>query len=264
MLKQRIITAVIAAPIAIFIFYQGSWYFSMAMCMLSLVGWHEFSQMSKAKNIEPFPVIGSMLLIFIWGLSQWASPQLLPLGIFFCFILFLSLTVFCAPRIVFQDSLYAIFGVIYIGIAFSHFIWLRSLGPEFGLKFFALAVLGTWACDTSAYFVGTRWGVHKLCPSVSPAKSIEGAVAGFFGCMLVVTIVGYYVFVPVLISIAVGSIVGILCQLGDLVESALKRHMGVKDSGRFFPGHGGVLDRVDSLMFSIPAVYYFVICFVVV
>jgi phosphatidate cytidylyltransferase len=130
---------------------------------------------------------------------------------------------------------------------------------ETGMKYFAIAMLGTWASDTAAYFGGTRWGRHKLCPPISPAKSVEGALFGFAGCIVTIMFAGAYLGFSLTDRLACGSVVGIFCQLGDLVESAIKRHMGVKDSGRFFPGHGGVLDRVDSLLFSIPAVYYYLV-----
>jgi phosphatidate cytidylyltransferase len=157
---------------------------------------------------------------------------------------------------------YNLLGICYIAIPFAHFIALRLFPDTIGMKFFALAMLGTWACDTVAYFGGTRWGRHKLCPSVSPAKSVEGAILGFAGCLAVTLISGHYLHLAWQHGLVSGIVIGITCQLGDLVESAIKRHMGVKDSGRFFPGHGGVLDRVDSLLFSVPAVYYYLIFFV--
>lgn len=262
MLKQRVITALIAAPIAIFVFLRGSWLFSAAMTLLALVAWHEFCQMSETKKVNSFPSWGAGLILLVMGAAQFGEGRYVTFVVFISIAVFLSAAVIGAPRITFTDSLYAVVGVLYIGMAFSHFMWLRFLEPETGLKFFALTVLGTWACDTFAYFFGIRFGVHKLCPTVSPAKSIEGALAGFIGCIGLVGLVGFSLAVPLWLSLVTGAIVGVLCQLGDLVESALKRHMGVKDSGGFFPGHGGVLDRLDSLMFSIPAVYYFLIFFV--
>ena len=126
-----------------------------------------------------------------------------------------------------------------------------------GECFFWLIMLGTWASDTFAYFVGSAIGQHKLCPKVSPNKSIEGAIAGFIGCLIVIVYIGVNILnMSLLQATMLGLCVGIFAPLGDLVESILKRTFEVKDSGKIFPGHGGVLDRCDSLLFAIPLGYY--------
>lgn len=239
------------------LFWQGGHFFAVAMTGLALIAWHEYVQMLKNKGFNPLPTSGA-ILILLASATAWTGgiDRLTPL-LFLGLIGFLSLTVLNYQRFFLPDALYNFFGVVYIGLPFAHFIALRLLPDVLGMKYFALALLGTWACDTAAYFGGTRWGRHKLCPPISPAKSIEGAAFGFLGCILTVALAGYYLELKWTDRIACGILVGLFCQLGDLVESALKRHMGVKDSGTFFPGHGGVLDRVDSLLFSIPVVYYY-------
>lgn len=227
------------------------------MSGLALVAWREFVQMMRVKGLTPLSVPGAILILLSTG-AAWVGSidQLAP--IFFIGMMGLfSWTVLNYQKFFMLDALYNFFGIVYVGAPFAHFIALRLLPDATGMKFFALALLGTWACDTAAYFGGTRWGKHKLCPPISPAKSVEGAVFGFVGCLVAVVGVGHYFEVNWIDRIACGALVGLFCQLGDLVESAIKRHMGVKDSGAFFPGHGGVLDRVDSLLFSIPVVYYY-------
>jgi phosphatidate cytidylyltransferase len=233
------------------------------MLFLSLAAWNEYTQMLKIKNRRPVLLIGGVCVLAM-GCISWiyGLDQLVPLS-FATFFLILSLTVLNSHCFAMQDAAYNLLGVFYIGFPFAHIIALRLLPGSLGMKYFAVAMLGTWACDTAAYFGGTRWGRHKLCPAVSPAKSVEGAIFGFFGCIATVLIAGHIMQLPWMDRVLCGSVVGISCQLGDLVESAIKRDMGVKDSGRFFPGHGGVLDRVDSLLFSVPAAYYYLVVFTV-
>ena len=229
------------------------------MIFLALVGWYEYVAMMKQKGLHPLTLLGGSLILAL-SVSAWlyGIAHLTPL-VFLALSAVLSLVVLNYTHFVFLDAMYNLLGIIYIGIPFAHFIGLRLLPDSMGMQYFAMAMIGTWACDTTAYFGGTRWGRHKLCPPISPAKSVEGALFGFFGCIVATLITGYYMEFSWLDSLVCGSLVGVFCQLGDLVESALKRHMGVKDSGRFFPGHVGVLDRVDSLLFSVPAVYYYLV-----
>jgi phosphatidate cytidylyltransferase len=166
-------------------------------------------------------------------------------------------------------------GAVYVGWTLSHFVLLRELDtPHFVPPFWrALGVpdLGSgawwiltsfllvWLCDTAAYFVGTWWGRHKMSPSVSPKKSWEGAAAGFLTSVGVavglVPLLGLPLSYP--LAAVLGALVGVVGQVGDLAESLLKRQVGVKDSGTLIPGHGGLLDRADSLLFAVPVVYYF-------
>ena len=252
-------TALVATPIALFLFWQGGTLFASGMMLLALAAWYEYVQMMKMKSMRPVALIGGGC-VFAMGIISWGYglSQLAPLSVAALFLI-LSLTVLNSNRFAVSDAAYNLLGVFYIGIPFSHFIALRLMPGSLGMKYFAMAMLGTWACDTVAYFGGTRWGKHKLCPAVSPGKSVEGAVFGFFGCLAACLIAGHFMQLAWIDRILCGSVVGISCQMGDLVESAIKRNMGVKDSGRFFPGHGGVLDRVDSLLFSVPAVYYYLV-----
>ena len=123
-----------------------------------------------------------------------------------------------------------------------------------------MSFIGTWASDTFAYFIGVAIGSHKLIPAVSPKKSVEGAVAGFVGSIAVVMALGVkWLNYPAERMVGLALIIALFAPLGDLVESILKRNCEIKDSGNFFPGHGGVLDRCDSLLFAIPLAYYYII-----
>ena len=139
----------------------------------------------------------------------------------------------------------------------SYMVLLHVL-PE-GHKLVFLVFLMTMLCDSCAYFVGTRWGKHRLYPAVSPKKSVEGAVGGVGGAVLAV-VGSMWLFMPELslvVGVGLGVLVGIFAQIGDLFESLLKRSAQIKDSGHLFPGHGGMLDRLDSLLFSFPVAYLY-------
>ncbi|MGC8958810.1 MAG: phosphatidate cytidylyltransferase [Chloroflexia bacterium] len=168
-------------------------------------------------------------------------------------------------------------GTLYVSWPLSHLILLRELGrpdfvppfwqalggPDLGAGFWWIVALLAlvWLCDTAAYFVGIRWGRHKMSPYLSPKKSWEGAAAGMLSSIAaalgLVPLLGLPLSYPW--AALLGLLVGTLGQVGDLAESLLKRQAGVKDSGRLIPGHGGMLDRVDSLLFVVPAAYYFLI-----
>jgi phosphatidate cytidylyltransferase len=158
-------------------------------------------------------------------------------------------------------------GSFYIGWLGSHVVALRelpaSLGVPYaaGVSFALLPFFLTWTCDTAAYGVGKVWGRHRLAPGVSPGKSVEGAVAGLLAAIAAGALARVW-FAPYLSwggALALGALVGVFAQLGDLVESLLKRDAETKESSSLIPGHGGVLDRFDSLLFTAPLVYYFLV-----
>jgi phosphatidate cytidylyltransferase len=148
-------------------------------------------------------------------------------------------------------------GILYIGWMLSYWVDLRSL--EDGRELVFLAMFTTFASDTSAFFVGRAWGKHALAPSISSGKTWEGAVGGLLSSIVVTLILGVIFKLPFSYwQIALlGFIISIFAQLGDLAESLLKRNTGVKNAGKLMPGHGGILDRIDSLIFTGVIVYYF-------
>ncbi len=154
-----------------------------------------------------------------------------------------------------------LFGFLYITIPLGHLALLRGLSH--GTRWVLLVLFLVMLNDSCAYFTGTFWGKKKLYPSVSPNKSVEGAVGGMAGSILAAGL-AHMTFMPwtgLLPLLFLGLLVGVVAELGDLFESLLKRSFGVKDSGRLIPGHGGILDRLDSLLFAFPLTYYFALCF---
>jgi len=162
-----------------------------------------------------------------------------------------------------------ILGVYYVGWLFTYLVHLR-LTPgvmveprggwfevnSLGARLVLFAFVTTWACDTAAYFAGRTFGKHKLAPTISPGKTIEGSVGGLLGSVVIALLVGGLAGFPMSARLVLGLAVGVFCQLGDLCASAMKREMGIKDFGAVIPGHGGVLDRFDSLLFVAPVVSY--------
>ena len=151
-----------------------------------------------------------------------------------------------------------IFGVLYVGLLLGHFILLKNLENGEALVFFVILV--TWLSDTGGFFVGKTWGKHSLAPRLSPQKTIEGLLGGVL-FSVVGAVLSQFTFVPFFSlgqCVMLGVGLAVLGAIGDLAESAIKRSVSVKDSGTMIPGHGGVLDRVDSLLFTGPAMYYYV------
>jgi len=152
-----------------------------------------------------------------------------------------------------------LFGALYLGVMLGHLVLLRSLERGADVVLFVLTV--TWVVDSAAYFVGRRWGRHPLAPAISPKKTIEGAVAGLAGGVVTALVLRAW-WTPALSgldSFGAGVLLGCAGQLGDLAESMFKRRAGVKDSGGWIPGHGGLLDKVDSLVFAAPTFYYYLL-----
>jgi phosphatidate cytidylyltransferase len=152
---------------------------------------------------------------------------------------------------------WTIAGILYVGWLLSYFVALRGLDDGRNWVFLALAT--NFASDTTAFLVGRALGRHKLAPAISPGKTWEGTIAGFFGAIIVS--LPFTMLLPISYwqAVVLGFLVSLFGQLGDLVESLFKRNMGVKDSGRLLPGHGGALDRIDSVVFTGVVVYYYVI-----
>lgn len=259
-MKQRIITAVIAAAFFIPLVIIGSWPFTLTVYLLASIGLFELLRM---KGLHLFSVPGILtwialaILLLPAELSQSLENMIgyTKVEITFSIVLLLLIyTVIVKNRYTFDHASFSIFGALYVGIGFYYLIETRLAGIEYVI--FALLVI--WMTDTGAYFIGRKIGKRKLWPDISPNKTIEGFVGGIlsavvFACLFQAI---YPITSSYLILIGVTIVASIIGQLGDLVESALKRHYDVKDSGTILPGHGGILDRFDSLLFVLPLLHF--------
>lgn len=265
---QRILTAIVGIPIVVGAVRLGGMYFAGLVLFLIVVGWQELKMIISKLGVNigsPLPVVALYLVAWFYGIDY--MPMMIT-------VFFLGLFLQGLYNYKNEDWLpevaYCFWGIVYVGLMLTHLLFLRQLHADtlintfFGMLskgevYLWLVLLGTWASDTFAYFFGVRFGKRKLFPAVSPKKSWEGAIAGFIGAALSVAILGTGVFsLPLYLTIPMGLIVALFAPLGDLVESLLKRTVCVKDSGNIFPGHGGVLDRLDSLIFAVPLVYYWI------
>jgi len=267
MLKQRILTTLVVLPVFLAANWFGGWWFValIALCGLA-AAWEFYRLVSKAKA----PAMTRLGLVFI--LLLLASPalgygdfitvqgRLLVLGVV---ISLLWLLFRRQKETAFASWVWSLGGIIYLGFLFSHAIALRSLDGGRDWVFFA--VIANMFSDSAAYFIGRAWGKHRLAPNISPKKTWEGAAGGFIGAIIAGIALFYILAFPagfgLLQAIVLAVLVSLAGQAGDLVESLFKRNMDARESGRLLPGHGGFLDRIDSVIFVSVLVYYFVLSF---
>lgn len=274
MLGKRIATAIIGIIAAFYIVNYGQWVFAAAVLALALLAWLEYCNMMFVREIEVSPHLGIISIILVWGTAWLGNSHETVAILVLATFMILARTVLAHAHFTLHGAVYTIAGVMYVGLSFAYLIMLRFLDGTFpivtnlgslpaGAAYVWLALVGTWASDTFAFFIGSKFGKHKLAPAISPGKTWEGAAGGVFGSVIGVVILASLFRLPLHHGAAIGLLVGLVAPLGDLVESSIKRYAGVKDSGRLLPGHGGVLDRFDSIMFVAPAVYYYVYIFIV-
>ncbi|WP_017380859.1 phosphatidate cytidylyltransferase [Paenisporosarcina sp. TG-14] len=261
-MKQRMITGVIAAGLFIPIVVLGGLPFTLLVYAMAAVGLFEILRM---KGLSIFSVHGfiSLFALFIFLIpSKWSILLVETTGYtkidfaLMAVLLLLTYTVVVKNRFTFEDAAFSILAALYVGIGFFYFIETRLV--ENGLQFVIFALLIIWTTDSGAYFTGKKFGKNKLWPEISPNKTIEGFYGGI--AVAIIFAVIFQWISPISSSYTVLIVVTILAsvfgQVGDLVESALKRHYNVKDSGNLLPGHGGVLDRFDSLLFVLPLLHF--------
>ena len=265
----RVITGIFGIALAAFVIQSGGWIFSAFALLLSLLGWYEFAAAFSRKGITTAFFTGLLGLVLLWGCAWLGnSEEFMAVSIFILLVVLLESVLFHG-RISFDGACVSIAGIFYVGFPFAHLVLLRFFREgeflstqwgdfEYGCAMVWIMFIGTWASDTFAYFTGSLLGRHRLCPSISPNKTVEGFLGSLVGTTAAVSALGGLFFgLPLREMAALGLCISILATLGDLVESVMKRHTGIKDSGSLIPGHGGVLDRFDSVLFTAPFVYYF-------
>src|SRR5699024_1174049 len=249
-MKQRIITAIIGIIIVLPIILYGSWPFMVAIYLLATVGLYELHRMFKMKNWSYFALSTLFLWAFIY-LHQSESQLIFSFDIINLLILYMVLLllfmVFTKNEFTYDDASRMLLALMFIGFAFQFMIDIRAIG----LHVFLYVLFVIWATDSGAYFIGKRFGKRKLWPAISPNKTIGGALGGITFAILLALLFNlvYPMSKPILSLIVIAIVISIFGQLGDLVASAMKRKYEIKDFGNLFPGHGGVLDRLDSFIF---------------
>ncbi len=256
MLRTRIIAAAIAIPIVIFgVWAGGIWFFGGVTIVALIAGW-EFNQMMKAGGYHTtlFIILGLILLLI---LNSYRSDLSLPLIISLALLFSLVWQLFQKDTGPTVNWALTLAGGLYIGWGMGHFVALRELSD--GMAWVWLALLATWGSDTLAYFVGRAIGRHKLWPRHSPKKTWEGLFGGILGGLIGAGLVAFFSNLGWGTALVIGAIIPIAGLFGDLSISMMKRHVGVKDSSHLFPGHGGFLDRIDSLLFVSVVTFYYAV-----
>lgn len=257
-LARRLVSTAVLLPVFVWIVLAAPhWlYCAMVVVVAGLAHW-EFSGMFERAGFATLRVVGllgGMAVTASFAVAGWHTAvfTLVVLG-----VLGASLQRPAGEPIAWPRMILPLFAIGYVNWLLGYGIWLRDL--DRGVEWILLLVWVTWLGETAAYLVGSVLGRHKLAPLVSPKKTVEGAVAQFV-VSIAAALAAQFWFMPALQpgeAVAVGALLGVAGQIGDLTESALKRSVGTKDTGQLIPGHGGILDRIDSLLFSAPVLFYY-------
>lgn len=260
-MQQRVIWGAIALAIFLPFLLMGGLPFQFFVGLLAMIG---VAEMLRMKRLEFFSFEGvlAMLAAFVLTVPLDNYLSFLPvdasLSVYSLIVFLILAGTVLSSTYSFDDATYPIAASFYVGIGFHNLVTARMDG----LDKVVLALFIVWATDIGAYMIGRQFGKHKLLPKVSPNKTIEGSLGGILAAVLVgaafmlfdKSVYAPHSFLVMLVLIVLFSIFG---QFGDLVESAIKRHFGVKDSGKLIPGHGGILDRFDSMIFVFPIMHLF-------
>lgn len=266
MFGPRIFSGVVLALLAVFILYFGGNVLFLTSLAISCIGLFELYRVLKIHN-RLLGVCGYLaVLLYYWLIfSQKQIHE--PLLIISFLMLLMAVYVFTFPKYNSEQVTIAFFGVFYVAVMLSYIYKTRMLAD--GAYMVWMIFICSWICDTCAYFVGKSIGRHKLAPKLSPKKSIEGSIGGVFGSMLVGAAYAFLIRnrlvelqSPEFAFAVICGLGAVISQIGDLAASAIKRNHEVKDYGNLIPGHGGILDRFDSVIFTAPAVYFLALMFI--
>ena len=262
----RIVVGLVGIPVIIGVVWQGFPLLTLLVAFTALWAVKEFNilaQKSGSVNLGPLTLLITFLFVIN---SQFSNNQYSTIALFIICLAIppISYVLYPNNKLSVKTLFFTMIGPIYVGFLLSHSILLRELGDDFlyqGRDWLIYAILVTFSTDTGAYFIGRTFGRHKLLVSISPNKTWEGAVGGLLCAVAASCTISSILEIDIALGgqIVLGILIGIFGQIGDLLESSLKRIAHVKDSGSILPGHGGLLDRIDSLIVTIPLTYYIVI-----
>ncbi len=255
-MKTRVLSGLIMAPLLVILYFGG--YVLFAACFLiGIMAVREFYNGFHAMDIKPNFGIACAATVVLYAIGLFTEdPQWYMLW-FFGAILASLLYLFNIEHRKLEDAMATITGLVYV-VFFSFHVTLVEQ-TQYGILIW-LVVLTAFGTDIMAYFSGFLFGKHKLCPKISPKKTIEGSIGGTLGSVVLSGLFGYFFAPEILVHcLIIGVLGGIVSQFGDLTASIFKRKMGIKDYGNLIPGHGGILDRFDSVLFTGPMVYYYIV-----
>lgn len=268
MFRERFLVTIILGPLALWLVFFGSWPYFIPIAAILLLATIEYRRLTKKLNLQlPVWLLVPLVLAFwlaavpkLVGLDTDLShhiPHLLLISLLASLTYALWLYEKRPDENAFGSWMALLTGFMLLGWLGSHFFLLRSL-EDMPIQWTALTLLASWSADGSAFLVGKSIGRHKLSPRLSPKKTVEGYIGGVVFGALITAIAAAIINMPLLPVIMLSLVIGIITPAGDLGISLLKREAAVKDSGNFLPGHGGALDRVDTILWSVTIAYYLI------
>lgn len=276
MFFTRLLSSIVLVIIALVTLLQGGYLLAAVLLLISLAAYRELSKAcnggsldgKEGKKINALEAAGYIGILAYYGIVVFTSSQAAQmLSILFVMIGFMFVYVFTFPQYEASKVMAAFFSFAYAPVMFSFIYQTREL--QYGIYLVWMIFISSWVCDTFAYLTGILIGKHKMTPKLSPKKSIEGAVGGVAGAALAGGLYGYFIVEGVVsgqqitwIFALIGGIGAMISQIGDLAASAIKRNHNIKDYGHLIPGHGGIMDRFDSVIFTAPMIYGLALLFI--
>lgn len=268
MFMTRLMSSVVLVVLSLVTILTGGYLLGAVLLFLALVAYRELSKACKLTGESKMPIlemIGYTGIIAYYLLMIFVENRIyLFLALITILVAFMFVYVFTFPKYRAEQIMCSFFCVAYAPVMLSFIYLVRSL--PYGIYTVWMIFISSWICDTCAYVVGMLLGRHKLAPVLSPKKSIEGALGGVAGSALVGAAYGYFIVEPVIreqqvtwIFVLISVVGAVISQVGDLAASAIKRNHDIKDYGKLIPGHGGVMDRFDSVIFTAPMIYFLAI-----
>ena len=256
MFKTRLISGIVLVIIALATIISGSWILFFTLLAVSLIGMRELYKVMKVsdEHVTVLELVGYLGAVLYYIAMKADFGNYGTMAIIISMILILFVYVFGYPKYHAEQVMAAFFGVVYVAVILSFIYLTRSL-PD-GKFLVWLIFLCSWGCDTCAYCVGMLIGKHKMAPVLSPKKSIEGAVGGVAGAALLGVIYAAATQGKMAEYALICAVGALISMVGDLAASAIKRNQNIKDYGKLIPGHGGILDRFDSVIITAPVIYY--------
>ena len=265
MFKTRLLSGIVLVILALIVIISGGYVTLFSLLGISLVGMYELYRVFKLER-TPLAYISYVMAVLFY-VSELFAGIVDPMALVMLFLILLMFAyVFSYPKYEAKDVMTIFFGMFYVAVMLSYVYQIRVL--ESGVYLAFLIFICSWGCDTCAYCVGVLFGKHKMAPVLSPKKSIEGAVGGVVGTALL-TVIYTSVFRAqmgldtrgIIVLAVISAVAGLISMVGDLTASAIKRNYDIKDYGTLIPGHGGIMDRFDSMMITAPIIYYLAVYF---
>ncbi|MCT4585478.1 MAG: phosphatidate cytidylyltransferase [Peptostreptococcaceae bacterium] len=256
---KRTLSALFLLPFLFFIIIKGGIFLYLASSIISIVALKEFYEIfNKKYSIKYFrPISYIVCILFLYfNYMKFDSEKIF--GVLFLIFLIIVILSIKEKHNILENSIF-IFGLIYIPFFLNHIIFILDSSYK---NYIWFVFINAWATDTFAYFCGFFFGKHKLIPRISPKKTVEGAIGGILGSVLISMLYGHYFEINLIHCFFIGCLGSLVAQLGDLFASSIKRFMDIKDYGTLIPGHGGILDRFDSILLTAPFVYYYIKIFI--